>query len=418
MFGFFKRFETKFPLILAVIYFFLLTYKLAYLPLFVADEPVYVGSSESIMAGAISNNNHPLLAKTVWAFFVYLSRGYFAFESPFVWRLGTVIFSFATLIVFFKILKIFFSKKVSLLGTVLLAIDPMYFAFSRLVMLDIISLFFSLGSLYFFLKFLRSFDTFQLMRGSLFLGLSLASKPSALFILIALPVYLLFVLKKLRRAFSSYKLFAIFTLLGFLGGNFLYFIFNHKIPFWKFVYEIFNSQLNVGAGSGFLNSPAISWFTTPQILTLFRIVYPDGVSTVLAFQNPLFALTTIIVLGTTCYLLLKGTLKPRREISLILIYFAALFLPWFLSPHPTYYFYIVPLIPLVIILFLKLISLLKINAFIFPISLAISLTIFALYYPLLIGLKVSKNFEAALFSYSRYKFPAKDTLFCLMCSPR
>lgn len=370
------------------------------------------------MSGVVNNNNHPLLAKEVWAFFVYLVRGYFGVESAFFWRFGTVIFSIATLFVFFKILRIFFSNKVSFLGTIVLALDPMYFAFSRVVMLDIIALFFSLSSLLFLLKYVKARSQKDLIKGAIFLGLSLASKMAALSLISLIPIYLAFILKKPKKIFIAIFAFLAFIPLGFSLGNFLYFLLPHQIGITSYIYEIFSSQLNVAQKAGYLTSPTFSWFIIPQIITLFRVIYEDGVTAVLAFQNPLFFLLSIPTLVATLVLLIKGKLKMTKETILVLIFFLAQYVGWFFGLHPTYYFYIIPLIPLIILLSFKLIEVLKLKKLFYSLIVAISLIIFLTYYPLLTGFKVPIDYEKALFSYSQYKFPAKNAVFCQKCSPR
>jgi len=412
-----KNIEKYLPIILITVYLFLLINKLDSLPLFVGDEAVYTSSVEGLISGFVDNNNHPLLAKEIWAFFVYLVRGYFGIESVFFWRVGTVIFSIVSLVVFFKILRLFFTKKISYLGTLILALDPMYFAFSRIVMLDIISLSLGLSSLYFLLKFLKSKTKKDLINGGIFIGLSLAAKMAALSLVLLLPIYLGLILKKSKKFLPAILYFLASIILGFCLGNFIYFLLPHKIAFISYVSEIFSSQLNLPEESSLTSTP-LSWFTIPQVLTLFRIVYKDGVRAVLAFQNPLIFLFTIPAIFVTSLLLIKRKVKLASETLLILLFFLAQFFPWFLGLHPTYYFYVIPLTPLSIILILKLINLLALRRFLYPLLIVFSLAVFIFYYPLLTGIKIPKKYEKILFSYSQYNFPPKNAIFCQKCSPR
>ena len=172
----FKNKESFFLTLFLAIYSVLLLVNINQIYLFIGDEPTYASSVTSLINGVIDRNNHPLLAKSIWAFFVFLFQAITGNDKAVFWRLGTVIFSVGTLALFFKISRLFFPKTASFIALVILALDPMYFSFSRLVQLDIIMLFFSLFSLYYLLLYFKDFRTKNIYLTGLFLGLSIAAK--------------------------------------------------------------------------------------------------------------------------------------------------------------------------------------------------------------------------------------------------
>ncbi|MFV1917358.1 MAG: hypothetical protein ACC618_02690, partial [Patescibacteria group bacterium] len=156
----------------------------------------------------------------------------------------------------------------------------------------------------------------------------------------------------------------------------------------------------------------------PQILTLFRLDYGETVQTIAAFQNPLIFALSIISFLAIIFLLIKGRLKKQAFHLIILLYISSNYLLWFFSLHTTYYYYILTFSPLLTLLAVGLITKTKFQKHLITALVSISIVIFTLYFPILIGLKVPKSYEKLLFSYSSYQYPPKDSLFCQLCSPR
>ena len=389
--------------------------------LFVGDERIYSASVVAFMDGRIGSNNHPLLAKTVWYIFHTFFGVIFGTDKAFFWRAGTIVFSLATIAVFYKIAQRFIKEEQAMAASIILALDPMFFVFSRTLHLDVIYLFFTLLGLYFFLSFLNKMRTKFLICTGLALGLSLASKfislPLILFTLISL---LVLQRNALTKFLKSAVYFLTSVVVSFVGGNFLFFFKeNYDVSFIRYVYELFKSQLTMQLNAeNFLYSPPLSFFSIPQILTLFRVEYRDAVEVIAAFQNPIFLLTSLVSFIFVTYTLLSRKEEKNKELTVILAFFIFQYVPWFLGIHTTYYFYIIPLIPLCILATFFWISKFKKEKLIANFILVASVTIFVLYFPILVGLKIPKPYERHLFKYSLYQYPPKDSLFCQRCSPR
>lgn len=401
---------------LLITYIGLLTYRINSIQLVVADERTYMLNASSLVNHTIGPNNHPLLAKTIWATTSYLAHAITGTDLPIFWRSGTILFSILTLIVFYKLCLLFLNSKTSLVATIVLALDPMYFSFSRILNLDTISLFFSLTSIYFLILFSQKGSQNYLLKSGLFIGLSLAAKFNILLFLLFSPLIIGYANSKLKFKQNLLKLCLSYFLLAFLGlltGNLYFFIINPQISFFKYLYSILASQLSTQTPIiGYQVSPAWSWFTIPQLLTLFRLTTQTNITTIASFQNPF---TFIVTLPT---LLVSILSKSSIQTSILIIYFFVQYLPWFSNFHPTYYYYILPLLPIIIILFFLKFSYSRFENYLSIFSLTVSLLVFWLYFPILTGTPITAQHEKILFSYSKYQFPTVNNLFCQKCSPR
>jgi dolichyl-phosphate-mannose--protein O-mannosyl transferase len=263
------------------------------------------------------------------------------------------------------------------------------------------------------------------------MGLSLAAKFNLLFILPALPViYFMLPFKKIRLLTVTILGYC-FAWCGFVIGNGISFIFlwRHNFftnmnMFFTYIIGILYSNLNMSSKAANTTqiSSAWSWFTIPQILTFYRLYYKAQaqVSTVVGFQNPVLFLLTIPAVCIIIYLLIRKKIRKPTSTVIILLYFFGQYLPWLFNIRPTYYYYIFPLIPLIIFLVVRVVGLLpKKTSQNIMVMLAVTSSLFFLaYYPMLIGLNISIRRENISFLYSRYHYPKVNTLFCQFCSPR
>lgn len=417
----FKNKENFVLTLLLLIYAILLLVNINEIYIFIGDEPTYGSSVTSLINGVIDRNNHPLLAKSIWAFFVFLFQVTTGTDKAIFWRLGTVILSVGTLFLFYKISRLFFPRATSFIAMGILALDPMYFSFSRLLQLDIIMLFFSLFSLYYLLQYFRKFATKHLLLAGLLLGLSISVKMSSILMILAIVYMIIFHPPKNINYSFIFKIlsgFIVSVIGGYFLGNILFFILPTQINIFSYTQSLIVSQLNNEVvGIGYMQSPAWSWFTIPQILPLYRVEFENFVTTIVSFQNPLFFISTLVSVLLTFILILKGKIKNLLSYKIILLYFLAHYVPWLSSFHATYYYYIIPLLPVIILMLINLIHLTKNPKRYLYLFFGFSILIFGIYYPLLVGLNISKSYETKLKSYSQYHFPSKNTLLCQNCSP-
>jgi dolichyl-phosphate-mannose--protein O-mannosyl transferase len=420
-----KFFKNKLIIIFLIIYFFLLVININAIYVVVGDESRYAQSITNLLDGKIDNNNHPLLAKTIWYFVLYVFYIFTGKDAAIGWRIGTIIISILSLVIFNKILRIYFKPRKALIGTILLALDPLFFSFSRLIQLDIIALFFTLVGLFTILTFIEKKDSKYLYLTALFFGFSLSVKLADLLLALLLPIFLIIlkIFTNNKKAIINIIYYYILLILGFLSGNFIYFFKNHnEVKFLKYVYDLIRFQITYNEVSySHQTSSPLSWFSVPQILTLYRLDWKSEVETIIAFQNPLFFILTLPAIILSIIFIYKKILPNAKAMLIILFMFLIQYLPWFFNIHTTYYYYIIPLLPLIILLVLNLLSL---NIFkkyyhILIIFLAIfSIGVFLISYPLLVGIRVSKKYENLIYSYSHYHYPNINSIYCQHCSPR
>lgn len=416
-----NSFKKNLAVVLLFSYAILLFININSVQLFVSDEPMYSNSVYSVIDGKFNSLYHPFLATTIWAFFVYSSHLIFAIDEPVFWRIGTILFSLGTIIIFYKIANLFFSKKVSLLACVILALDPMYFVFSRLVQLDVIALFFTLSALYYLILYSQKPKLKKMINAGLLGGFSLAVKMSALAPLISIPILIIlltFKKKKIHKSLLTVLLYYFLLFLGFFTGNLIFFFIHPPMNFFQFIIFLIKSQLDMPKiDLKFHQSPAWSWFIIPQILSLMRLKQKENVISFFVLQNPFLFASALISLITNIFLTVKNRLK-RIPWIIILFFFFGLYLPWFLNLRSTYYYYIIPLTPLIILFLFRCIEQIKPKRIIYSFLLTASIIIFIACFPFLTGIKVNKLYDRLLFSFSLYKFSPKDTLFCQKCFPR
>jgi len=385
----------------------------------IGDESTYYVSVQRLFDGFIDNNNHPLLAKTIWYFIVigfYLVTGT---DHAAYWRMGTILFSLGTLFVFYRISRFIFSKSYSLLCCLLLAFDPIFFTLSRILMLDIPCLFFLLSSVFFFFSYMKSKEKSKFFLCALFLGLSLATKLFALPLLVAFPLLYMKENFRTERKFSIFPsevlIFVVIVFLLYAFGNLIYFFKHPQVNFFEYTFLQFASQPGFGLNIS-LSSPAWSWFIIPQVLPLYRVFDGSLVQTIVVFQNPLLFLLTLPTILMTLFLILQSKEKNKIVHNLLII-LLSLYLPWIIPIRSTYYYYSIIFLPFIILLFVNLITNIKRSR---QITIGISafyVLCFAIAYPLLIGVGIPFLYEDTVNRYSLYKFGERNSINCQLCYP-
>ena len=152
-------------------------------------------------------------------------------------RLPIALCSIATIYLTFLIGKDLFDEKVGLLSSFLLAIFPLHLYMGRVAMEHTISLSFSLLFLFFLKKFSKSSKISYLALSSFFAGLSIQSRPSSLFFILAtIPFFM--EKKSIKRILVPANFLLIFSV--FLLGIFPIVSYNVKMEF-KELKEILKS---------------------------------------------------------------------------------------------------------------------------------------------------------------------------------
>ncbi len=127
---------------------------------------------------------HPPLAKLIMAGTMAVTG-----EDAFGWRLGSVVFGTGAIAMTALLaLELFGSQAVALLAAFFLSIEGLAFAQSRIAMNDAYFLFFALSTFFFYVRWRKTPVLRDLYATGAFLGLALATKWTALYVIVILAV--------------------------------------------------------------------------------------------------------------------------------------------------------------------------------------------------------------------------------------
>ena len=304
---------------------------------------------------------HPPLAKYFQALSINLLG-----KTPFAWRLPSVIFSLATLIVFYFFAKFLADKflfrkdqnkiaNFALVATFFLSLEGLFLVQSRIAMNDVFLLFFTLSAVFLYFYYLTlkresKKSDFILLLMALVWGLALATKWSAFFPLIVLMFYHLVIQETLSKNLLRRLpfLFFVFILIPFFVYFLSYlpmFLYGTKLSyFWVLQGQILRSQLNNPAIHNYSSSP-VQWF-----FNLRSILYYSNNKTAMiyALGNPILFIYFVL---TIPLLLISSFSKNKKKVMLLLLllYFAS-FTFWLFSPRILFFYHYLPAIPFIVIL--------------------------------------------------------------------
>lgn len=363
---------------------------------------------------------HPPLAK----YFQALSITLFGITAL-AWRLPSLIFSLFTLVVFYFLVRFlgqnFFFKKesntkkidlsinLSLIACFFLSLDGLFLVQSRIAMNDIFVLFFTLMAIFIYVIYLANKKSLMLLVSGALFGLALASKWSALWILLFLLIKELLMLKSIKKIpfllFSLLLTPAFVYLLVYLpmfwqGQNLSDFLVLQK--------TILLSQLTNPSAHLYSSNPLIWvlnlrpvwYFTVPVSVTWSANIY--------ALDNPLLGLYMILAFFMSIWFLLKHKLNDlaHKSIYFILLLYLSSFLPWIIFSRTMFFYHYLLAIPfLLILLSYFLVSYLnqikdkqKKQALMFNL-LFWPFFFFIIFYPHWTALPVPKNFIEAVYFF-------------------
>lgn len=317
----------------------------------VFDEVYYVNGANDYLADGVETDSgkpefivHPPIGK--WA----IAAGISIFgDNPFGWRFSAALFGiFSILLIYLVALRLFDSQFMALLAAGLTVIDGLHLVMSRTALLDIFLMTFLLAA---FLALLHQ----RYLLTAICFGLALGTKWSAIYFIAAVFIYLLITKRKALISFVS--VIPIIYLLSWSG----WFLSdkgwsrdsssNSFIALFNYHREILNFHTGLTTDHSYEASPW-NWLLLGRPTSFFYEAPKDcGAAScsqeILAMGTPVIWWGGLLAIAVTI-----GYFIYRREQSAGFILLALLsnYLPWFLFPdRTTFYFYAIAFQPYLIL---------------------------------------------------------------------
>jgi len=309
----------------------------------IGDEKYYIEAAQKFKQGNFeANPEHPPLGKLL----ILVGINIFG-ENIAGTRIPALIFGTVSLLLLFLLSKELFNQKVATLAVLLLSLDPLWAAFSRLAMLDIFVSTFIISSAFIFWRYLKNPKISKAILLGVSLGLAVSVKWNAVFLLGPIFIFLTLqrdIYPKLKpKILNNFLIFAIAVF-----SYTLIYLFLLNLSFRDFImaqYDMTRIHLSGIWPENKFTSPAWLWlFSKPLLLDA-----KDPNSALTSAGNPL-----VFWLWPATFLILakeatRKLFQKRTELFFVLLIFLFLYLPWFFQIRPTFTFYILPAVPFICI---------------------------------------------------------------------
>lgn len=376
----------------------------------VFDEVYYVDGAQDYLRDGVETTDgaaefvvHPPVGKWLIALGIQIIG-----DSPAGWRFSAALFGTLTILLIYLVaLRLFNSQFLALVSAGLMSIDGLHLVMSRTALLDIFLMFFLLAA---FLALLYE----RHILAAFLLGLALGTKWSAIYFIAALLLYLAFAnRKKLITYLPIIPLTYFFSWSGWLFSDKGWSrdsSSNPIVSLYNYHREILNFHTGLTTEHAYEASPW-NWLVLGRPTSFFyespTSCGADNCSQeILALGNPIiwwFGLIAIfITIGYFLY-------RRERVAGLILIALLSNYLPWFLFPErTTFYFYAIAFLPFLILAITYSIKLYLEDALKRPkrmqnlyAALGLTALIFAYFAPIYLGIVLTYDDW-----YSRMWFPS------------
>jgi len=272
---------------------------------------------------------HPPLAKL----FMWGSMTVFG-ENSFSWRLPGVLLGVGTVLLVYLIAKVLFRDEIlALISAGVFSLDGLALTMSRIGMNDVYLLFFTLLTIFFFLKN-RDFLS------SISLGLAISSKWSAVWLV---PILFVIWLSRKKRVNLKLSWFLIIHLLVYLTSYIPMFLTNHSLDiFWGMQKQMWWYHTRLQATHPYTSS----WWSWPLNLRPVYLYTSNEVggmvSRIYNLGNPVvFWFGLISVVCSFIY----SFLNKNRKLALVVFSYLVFFVPWAASPRIMFFYHYLPSIP-------------------------------------------------------------------------
>lgn len=323
-----------------VLFFFFSNFSSISIPTELGDEKYYIDAALDQKIGEFwSNIYHPPLGKLfiLWGINIFGINFFGA-------RIFSLIAGSLSIVLVFIIGKTLFSKKIGILAAILLALDPLWGAFSKMAMLDIYLSFFVLLSTFYLWNYFKNPTMKNAVIFGSALGLAAACKWTALFLVGPAAIFLFLSPTKKVSPKAIFFVFSSFVFFYFLP----FVLWAASFDFGQFLkvqYQM--SRIHI---SGIwpiepLAIPPFLWFFQKPLFWQNQLPH----AALISVGNPLLFWTWPILF----FWLIKESLiklaKKKFELFFLVLIFSFLFFPWLIPFRPTFSYYILPTVPFICI---------------------------------------------------------------------
>ncbi len=299
------------------------------------DEVYFVDFAKKYLSHTEFFDIHPPLGKLIIALGIKIFG-----DTSFGWRIMAAIFGTALIPLIYITGKELGGKVTGIFATLIIALDGMILAYSRLGLLDIFLAFFIILTFFTFLKFCNSKNLSYLILTGIFLGLAASIKYIG-WLLLPLIIVMAIVKKVPLRRFYFLD-YLIFLIILPVTIYLLFFLVNYPTgPFLSQVIEwhrqTFNYNLNLTEGHPY-GSKWWSWFLLLRPIWLYfkdidgRYIGVDGMG------NPLAWWSSIVVLP----MLVWYSIKRDKTCLILLSAFLILLVPWAFVKRVIFIYHAIP----------------------------------------------------------------------------
>lgn len=255
-------------------------------------------------------------------------------QNSFGWRIpGAVLGVGAVYLIYLIAKKLFKDEAVGLLSAAVFSLDGLPLVMSRIGMNDSYILFFSLLSIYLFMKE-KDFAS------ALFYGFALASKWSALW---AAPIIFVLWLKRKNKFKPSILWFMLLPFAVYLLSYLPMFTTGHDLKiWWGMQQQMWWYHTNLKATHPY-TSPWWSWPFLIRPIYLYTSSEVGGlVSRIYAMGNPVVFWFGLVSIGLCA---IYSYLERNKGLGLVVFSYLIFFVPWAASPRIMFFYHYLPSIP-------------------------------------------------------------------------
>lgn len=332
---------------------------------------------------------HPPLAKEIMA----ASMKIFGVNS-FAWRLPGAILGVLIIYLTYKLAFAFTkSRDVAIFSAIFLSLDGLTLTMSRIGTADVYILFFALLSMYLMTKEMY-------VASSLALGLSLASKWSAVWLI---PVMIVLFIGMVRKIKPSLISFLFIPPLVYLASYIPMFSFGFDLKhFIGMQQQMWWYHTHLDATHPYQSR----WWTWPIMrrpVYLFQYISPNRqiVGDIYAIGNPVvFWFGILAAVLTVVYLIKVFRNREKFNMGIVLFAYLMFFVPWAMSPRIMFIYHYLPSLPFLAIMAGFILK--KSRRLVLPI-LSLALICFVYFYPHWIGLHIPKWLADSYYWFSSWR---------------